>query len=117
MVLWLIPQKLLNDTKLSHQFWQDVIDTSNYIKNRLPQKGNRNKIPYEILNKTKVDYSNIRVFGCKSFFYLPKNFRSKLDNNASPGIFLGYSNNPNGYKIMDISNKKIILSRKVEFFE
>jgi len=108
---------LLNDAKLSHQFWQDAIDTSNYIKNRLPHKGNRNKIPYETLNKTKVDYSNIRVFGCKVFFYLPKNFRSKLDNNASPGIFLGYSDNPTGYKILDVSNNKIILSRNVEFFE
>jgi len=55
--------------------------------------------------------------GCKVFFFIPKNFRSKFDNNASPGIFLGYSSNPTGYKILDITNNKIVLSRNVEFFE
>ena len=58
---------LLNDAKLSHQFWEDAIDTANYVRNRLPHKGNSNKIPYEILNKTKIDYSNIRFLDVKFF--------------------------------------------------
>ena len=54
----------------------------------------------------------------QSFFYfIPKSLRSKFQNYASPGIFLGYSNNPTAYKILDISSNKIILSRNVEFFE
>jgi len=44
---------LLHDAMLSHQFWEDAIDTSNYIRNRLPHKGIHNKIPFELLNKTK----------------------------------------------------------------
>jgi len=31
--------------------------------------------------------------------------------------FIGYSENPSGYKIFDVTNNKIILSRNVEFFE
>lgn len=57
----------------------------------------------------------LKVFGCKVFFYLPKSFRNKFDNNSLSGIFLGYSNY--GYKIFDITNNKIILSRSVDFFE
>ena len=62
----------MNDAKLSHQFWQDAVSSSNYIYNRIPHKGINNKIPYEILTKNKVNYSNIRIFGCKVFYYIPK---------------------------------------------
>jgi len=37
---------MLNDEKLSLQFWEDVVATSNYIHNRIPHKGINNKIPY-----------------------------------------------------------------------
>ena len=48
---------MLNDTKLSLQFWEDAVSTSNYIHNRIPHKGINNKIPYELLTNNKVDYS------------------------------------------------------------
>jgi len=83
---------MLNDAKLSYQFWEDSVATANYIHNRLPHKGINNRIPFETLTKRKVYYNNIRVFGCKVFYFIPKTFRSKFQNNASPGIFLGYRN-------------------------
>jgi len=110
-------QSLLSDSQLSHQLWEYAADTANYIHNRIPHRGINNKIPFEIITNFKVDYSCFKVFGCRVFFYIPKSFRSKSDNNASPGIFLGYSENPKAYKILDIINNKIILSRTVEFFE
>jgi len=108
---------MFSDAKMSKHFWEDVFHTSNYIHNRLPHGGINNIIPYERLNKSKVDYSNIKVFGCKVYYYIQKSFRTKFQNNASPGIFRGYSDNPRAYKILDISTNKIILSRSVEFFE
>jgi len=110
-------QSLLSDSQLSHQLWEYAADTANYIHNRIPHRGINNKIPFEIITNFKVDYSRFKVFGCRVFFYIPKSFRSKSDNNASPGIFLGYSENPKTYKILDIINNKIIFSRTVEFFE
>ena len=53
----------------------------------------------------------------KSFFYVPKQFRKKLLNSALPDIFLGYDSNPSAYRIYDVNNNKIILSRSVVFFE
>ncbi|OUM58043.1 hypothetical protein PIROE2DRAFT_16785 [Piromyces sp. E2] len=43
-----------------------AVDTANYIYNRLPHSGINNKIPIEILFKSKVDYSHFKVF--ESFF-------------------------------------------------
>ena len=108
---------MLNDAKLSRHFWEDAINTSNYIHNRISHRGINNIILYERFNKSKVNYSNIRVFGCKVFYYIPKSLRTKFQNNVSPGIFLGYSENPTAYKILDTTTNKIVLSRCVEFFE
>jgi len=107
---------LLNEAQLSHEFWEYAVDTANYIHNRIPHYGIHNKMPYEILFKSKVDYSHFKVFGCV-FFYVPKSFRNKFDNNALPGIFLGYHPYSSAYKILNLFSNKIILSRSVEFFE
>ena len=37
-----------------------------------------------------VSYSHLRVFGCKTFVYVPKEQRSKLDDKVVPHVFIGY---------------------------
>ena len=55
--------------------------------------------------KDKVDYNKFRVFGCLTYFYVPKQFRKKFSNTTLPGIFLGYDEiNHTVYKIYDITN-------------
>jgi len=108
---------MLNDAKLSLQFWEDAVSTSNYIHNRILHKGINNKIPYELLTNNKVDYSNIRVFRCKVFYYIQKLFRTNFKIIYLLVFFWGYVNNPKSYKILDLTNNKIILSRNVDFFE
>lgn len=108
---------LLEDSKLSRKFWQDAVSTASYVYNRIPHRSIRNNIPYEILFNKKVDFSNIRVFGCKVVFLIPKQLKQKFDNNASSGIFLGYCQEPNPYKIFDTNRNKIIRARTVEFIE
>ena len=109
---------MLADAKLNHKFWQDAVATANYIHNRLPRKGNNNKIPYELLNNEKVDYNRLKVFGCRVYFYVPKQFKKKFCNTTLPGVFLGYDEiNHTATKIYDINNNKIIISRTVAFLE
>jgi len=110
-------KSLLNDAKLSHDFWEFAVDTANYIHNRLPHQGIQNKIPFEVFYNKPVDYNTFRVFGCRVYFFVPKELRSKFDNNSHPGIFLGYCDHPSTYKILDVINNKIIQSRTVEFME
>ena len=69
---------MLADAKLHHKFWQDAIATANYIHNRLPHKGNDNKVPFELLYNEKVDYGKFKVFGCQVYFYIPNNSEPKL---------------------------------------
>jgi len=83
----------------------------------MPHKGINNKISYEPLANSKVDYSNIHVFRCKVFYYVPKIFRIKYQNNSSPSIFFGCIDNSTTYKIIDLTNNKIIITGNIEIFE
>jgi len=67
--------------------------------------------------RKKIDFNKLKVFGCQVFYYVPKQFRKKFDNSSSPGIFIGYDQNPTAYRIYDPNQNMIILSRSVEFFE
>jgi len=51
----------------------------------------------------------------KAFFY--NNHKSnKFENNSKPGIFLGYTGDSLGYKILVVSTNSIITARDVYFF-
>ena len=108
---------MLEDAHLNHVFWEDAVATANFIYNRIPHKGINYNVPYELLYDEKVDFEKFRVFGCQVFFYVPKQLRNKLTNSALPEIFLGYDNNPSAFRIYDITNNKVVISRAVVFFE
>jgi len=107
----------IEDAHLSHIFWEDAINTANYIHSRIPHRGIENKVPFELLYNKKVDYNRFKVFGCQVFFLVPKQFRKKLHNTSLPGIFIGYDSNPTTYRIYDITNNKVVISHSVVFFE
>ena len=64
-----------------------------------------------------VSYSHLKVFGCKTFMYVPKEKRSKLDDKVTPCIFIRYENEEFGYKLWDSEKQKIVRSRDVMFHE
>ena len=46
-----------------------------------------------------VSYSHLRVFGCKTFVYVPKEQRSKLDDKVVPHVFVRYGDEEFGFKL------------------
>ena len=59
----------------------------------------------------------MRVFGCKTFVYIPKVERSKLDVKTRQRIFIRYGMDKFGYKFYDLIGKKVIQSKDVVFVE
>ena len=43
--------------------------------------------------------------------------RDKLDKKAKPGVFIGYSNSSEAYRIFQPQNGKILVSKDVKFME
>ena len=70
-----------------------------YVHNRAATTA-PNKTPYERWYGKKPDLTNLRVFGCISYAYVPDAIRQKLDKKAEKMRFVGYSGQPRGYKLL-----------------
>ncbi|XP_076952355.1 uncharacterized protein LOC143626062 [Bidens hawaiensis] len=105
------------EAKLPTRFWGECIMMTAYIINRLPSEVIENKTPYEIVYGQKPDYAGLKVFGCLAYYRSTKTTGDKFEERGRPGIFLGYPPDTKGYKIFDLKNEKIIVSRDVKFVE
>lgn len=98
-------------------FWGECILTAVYLINRMPITFLHNKTPYELLMGVVPVYSHLRVFDCLCYGYTYHGSRDKFAPRSTPGVFLGYPHSQKGYKIFDLSSRKVYVSRDVSFYK
>jgi len=76
---------------------------------------NDDKSAFERMFLKKPTLKYLKVFGCHAYVYVVKEKRKKWDRKAVKCILLGYTNN--GYKLLNIDDRKIIYSRNAKFNE
>ena len=67
-----------------------------------------------LVGKAAQDYDLLRFFGSPAYFSVKDD---KLNSRAKKFVLLGVKMNMKGYKIWDLENKKIVLSKYVTFNE
>ena len=75
---------LLIDSKLPNQFWAEAMDTTNYLRNRLPTKRTADNtiiIPEEAWTEVKQNLEHIQIFGSRVSTYIP--FEKRFKSNVS----------------------------------
>ena len=107
---------LIIDSGLNKKFWGEAVNTSCYLLNRLPFNNNLFS-PYEKWHGYKPNLSHIRIFGSDAFVFIPDVKRSKLDNKSEKLKLVGYSETSKAYRLLNVNNNKITLSRNVRFIE
>jgi len=107
---------MLQDAKLPNSLWAEVVTTAIFICNRSPVCGDF-KTPKELFYGDKIDVSNMKTFGARAYFHIPKAQRQKLDPVSIKGIMVGYAADSKAYRIMLDDTKKTIISRDVTFEE
>jgi len=65
----------------------------------------------------KPSYDHIKFFGCLCYAHNHSRSRDKFDARAIQCIFFGYPHGQKGWKVYDIANQKLFISRGVHFYE
>ncbi|KAK1416343.1 hypothetical protein QVD17_32133 [Tagetes erecta] len=112
-----IARALRFEANLPTTFWGECILTATYIVNRLPSKVINNKTPYEVLLGRDPEYDHMRVFGCLAYYRNTETNGDKFEPRGKPGVFLGYPHGKKGYKVYDLEERKMVVSRDVIFAE
>jgi len=107
---------MLIDANLPNKYWGEAVCTANYLQNRLYTKTTE-MTPFERWHKRKSSLQHIHVFGSKAYAHVSKELRRKLDEKAKEFVFVGYAEDAKGYRLLDKSTDKVIVSRDVNFLE
>ena len=91
--------------------------TAVHIINRLLVPILDQKTPFEKLYGKPPSFDRLKVFGCLCFASTLTRNRSKFDLRSSSCVFLGYPFGVKGYKLLDLTTKRIFVSRDVHFLE
>lgn len=86
---------LLIDSGPPNNFWAEAMETSNYLRNRLPTKSRNHGelIPEEAWTGKRQNLAHVRILGSLVLIDIPPEERSKSDfRKALEGILIGYSN-------------------------
>eukprot|EP00249_Psilotum_nudum_P025147 c29390_g1_i1 orf=407-4477(+) len=110
-------RSMLHAKDLPHSYWGEASHTAAYILNHTQTKALDDVTPIEAYTGIKPSVSHFRVFGCTAFMHVPDERRTKLDSKSVKMIFVGYSTNTKGYRLMDPTTHKISVSRDVVFEE
>ena len=97
------------------KFWGDCILSATFWINMLPSPVLNWKTPSELLLGKALDYSALRVIGC--LWCLLVRIGDKFASKAKRYVLLGYPYAQKGYKLYDLDNHKVVLSRDVIFHE
>ena len=95
-------------------YWADALTTATYLINRLPTKTLHMSTPFFALHPS---YHDLRAFGCTCYPNLSATTPHKLAPRSTLCAFLGYSPDHKGYRCLDLTTNRVIVSRHVVFDE
>jgi hypothetical protein len=108
---------LLFQASLPASYWAEALHTATHLLNRLPSKAVRHPTPHFALYGTAPSYDHLRVFGCACYPNTSATAPHKLSPRSTRCLFLGYSPDHKGYRCLDLTSHRIIISRHVIFDE
>jgi len=106
---------MLQSKGLSLNFWAEVINYANYIVNITPTKVLNNITLEEAWSSIKPDVSHFHGFGNEAWAHIPDGKHRALEPKSEKCIFVGYSEDVKGYRLIPLKSKNVIIGRYVKF--
>ena len=112
-----ILRSLLFQASLPPSYWVEALHTATHLLNLLPTKTLSMATPHMALYGSPPSYDHLCVFGCQCYPNMIATASHKLAPRSLPCVFLGYSAHHKGYRCLDTSSNRVIISRHVVFDE
>jgi len=97
------------------KLWGEAANVTAHLLSRSLTSASKTKSPMELWEE-KPSIRHLRVFGCDAYYHIHKNERKgKMSGQAKPAIFVGYCDNPLYYRVYDVNDHNIVISRDVRF--
>ena len=105
--------------------WAEAVKYAAYLRNRTPHKKLDMQLPIRLFpslgNGSTHDNAHLhrhtRVWGCRAWMHLSKNKTGKLAERAVECVFLGVDSMKQGYRLYQLDNGAVCISRNVIFDE
>ncbi|UYV85026.1 hypothetical protein LAZ67_X004329 [Cordylochernes scorpioides] len=108
----------VNSCNLPTASWAELTNTAAYLRNRVTNRHNEAKTPFELWFGKRPALQHLRAIGCETFVHVPKQRRnSKLQPRATKGILVGYSLQGRGWRIWIPEKRQVVESRNCVFKE
>ena len=102
---------------MPNYLWGEAVRHATYIINRVGTRSLVNQTPYEAFKKKKPNLEHLRVFGCICYAKIEGPHLRKLDDRSKMLVNLGTEPGSKAYRLLDPTNRKIMVSRDVRFDE
>ena len=112
-----VARALRFQASLPIEFWGECTHTAAFLINRTPTKILNGKTPYEYLYGVPPSNDLLRVFGCLCYAHNKMRHKDKFSSRSRRCVFLGYPFGKKGWKVYDLDNHEIFVSRDVRFHE
>jgi hypothetical protein len=101
---------LLIQSSLPGRYWAEGLHTATYLLNRFSTMAIQAACPHLALFGFVPSYEHLRVFGCTCYPNTTATAPHKLSPRSTWCVFLGYSANHKGYRCLDLSTNRLIVS-------
>ena len=98
---------MLKAKKVPIQFWDEALNTTCYIQNRVYLQLGTSMTLYEIWRGKKPNLKHLHDFGSTCFVLNDREHIRKFDPNSDKGMFLGYSLNSKAYRVYNKCSKTV----------
>lgn len=112
-----VARALMFLASLPPKYWGEAIMMATSIMNVLPSKVLKWRSPHELLYKEEPKLNMFKVFGCQCFYKDNNPHKDKFQPRAHKAVFLGFSPGYKGWKMLDLVDQRMVISRDVQFQE
>ena len=106
---------MIHENNLAKHFWEETVNTTCYVQNRIYIKPILEKTTYELFKGRRPNISYFHQFGCTCHILNNKLNLKKFDAKPQRGIFVGYFERSKAYRVYNSKTLCVEQSMDVKF--